>query len=51
MLAGETKTSIELIDTEGKRKPIQREEIDELGRWNQVADARRLREDRPRRTN
>ena len=30
MLAGETKTSIELIDTEGKRKPIPREEIDEL---------------------
>ena len=30
MLAGETKTSIELIDTEGKRKPIQREDIDEL---------------------
>lgn len=30
MLAGETKTSIELIDTEGKRKPIPREEIEEL---------------------
>ena len=30
MLAGETKTSIELVDTEGKRKPIQREDIDEL---------------------
>ncbi len=30
MLAGETKTSIELIDTEGKRLPIQREDIDEL---------------------
>lgn len=30
MLAGETKTSIELVDTEGKRKPIQREDIEEL---------------------
>ena len=30
MLAGETKTSIELVDTEGKRIPIQREDIDEL---------------------
>ncbi len=30
MLAGETKTSIELIDTEGKRQPIQREDIDDL---------------------
>ncbi len=30
MLAGETKTSIELIDTEGKRQPIQREDIEVL---------------------
>jgi len=30
MLAGETKTSIELVDTEGKRIPIQREDIEEL---------------------
>lgn len=30
MLAGETKTSIELVDTEGKRLPIQREDIEEL---------------------
>ncbi len=30
MLAGETRTSIELIDTEGKRLPIQREDIEEL---------------------
>ena len=30
MLAGETKTSIELIDTEGKRLPIQREDIEVL---------------------
>ena len=30
MLAGETKTSIELIDTEGKRQPIQREDIEAL---------------------
>ena len=44
LLASETRTSIELIDAEGKSQTILREDIDELHRLEEVADARGVRE-------
>ena len=44
LLASETKTSIEMIDAEGKKHTLLREDIDELAGLHEIADARRLRE-------
>ena len=44
LLAAETKTSVELIDAEGKRHVVLREDIDRDERLQEVADAGGLRE-------
>ena len=42
MLAGESKTAIEIIDTEAKKHAIPREDLEELHRLAKVGHARRL---------
>ena len=42
LLASETKTAIELIDSEAKKHIVLREDIENLQASHQVADARRL---------